>query len=146
MGARVLDKDGKEVTPIMGSYGIGIERILTSCIEQSNDANGFWLPSNIAPFEVIVCPVNVKDENIMKGALEIAQQLERDGFDVLLDDRDERPGVKFKDADLVGVPYRVTIGKRLSEGYLEVVNRSTGEKQDVTISAISQVMKELIRG
>jgi prolyl-tRNA synthetase len=146
MGARVLDKDGKEVTPIMGSYGIGIERILTSCIEQSNDTNGFWLPANIAPFEVIVCPVNVKDENIMKGALEIAQQLERDGFDVLLDDRDERPGVKFKDADLVGVPYRVTIGKRLSEGYLEVVNRSTGEKQDVTISAISQVMKELIRG
>ena len=65
---------------------------------------------------------------------------------MLLDDRDERPGVKFKDADLVGVPYRVTIGKRLSEGYLEVVNRSTGEKQDVTISAISQVMKELIRG
>ena len=114
MGARVLDKNGKEVTPIMGSYGIGIERILTAAVEQSNDENGFWLPPPIAPFEIVVTPTNVNDEALLKAAVDIATRLEAAGFDVLLDDRDERPGVKFKDADLVGIPFRVTVGK---EGY-----------------------------
>src|SRR5207253_6293938 len=112
MGARVLDKNGKEVTPIMGSYGIGIERILTAAVEQSNDENGFWLPSAIAPFEIIVTPMNVSDDKLCSTAIEIAHNLEAAGFDVLLDDRDERPGVKFKDADLVGIPFRVTVGKK----------------------------------
>src|SRR5271155_931129 len=103
MGARVLDKNGKEVMPIMGSYGIGIERILTAAVEQSNDENGFWLPPSIAPFEIVVTPTNVNDEKLRTTAEEIARRLEAAGFDVLLDDRDERPGVKFKDADLVGM-------------------------------------------
>ena len=92
MGARVLDKNGKEVTPIMGSYGIGIERILTAAVEQSNDENGFWLPPQIAPFEIIVTPTNVGDEKIRSTAEDIASRLEAAGYDVLLDDRDERPG------------------------------------------------------
>jgi len=121
MGARVLDVNGKEVTPIMGSYGIGMERILTSCIEQSNDQNGFWLPASIAPFQVVVVPTNTADEGINSAAIAIAHRLEDAGMDVLLDDRDERPGVKFKDADLVGIPYRVNVGKKLAEGLIEVV-------------------------
>src|ERR1700689_4190255 len=89
MGAGVLDRNGKEVTVIMGCYGIGIERILTAAVEQSNDENGFWLPPSIAPFEIVVFPVNVKDETLLKTAIDIANSLEAAGFDVLLDDRDE---------------------------------------------------------
>lgn len=144
MGLRVLDKNGKEVMPIMGCYGIGIERILTAAVEQSNDENGFWLPTSIAPFEIVVSPVNMKDEAIRNSAENIAQQLEKAGFDVVLDDRDERPGVKFKDADLVGIPYRVTVGKKVTEGTVEVVLRSTREVRDVTISAIVQQFQELL--
>src|SRR5580700_2570462 len=136
MGARVLDKNGKEVMPIMGSYGIGIERILTAAVEQANDENGFWLPPTIAPFEIVVAPVNVKDEAVKSAAEDIAGRLEAAGFDVVLDDRDERPGVKFKDADLVGIPFRITVGKKVTEGTVEVVIRSTREVRDVTISAI----------
>jgi prolyl-tRNA synthetase len=142
MGARVLDKNGREVTPIMGSYGIGIERILTAAIEQSNDQNGFSLPPSIAPFEIIVSPTNVKDENLLRTAVDIATRLEESGFDVLLDDRDERPGVKFKDADLVGIPFRVTVGKKVTEGTVEVVRRSTGEVQDASIAAISEYFQK----
>ncbi len=136
MGAHVLDKDGKEVMPIMGCYGIGIERILTSSIEQAYDENGFWLPPQIAPFEVVVTPTNVRDASLAKGAEEVAAKLETAGFDVLLDDRDERPGVKFKDADLVGIPVRVNVGKKFAEGILEVIHRSTRESLDATMPEI----------
>jgi prolyl-tRNA synthetase len=145
MGSRVLDKDGKEVTPVMGCYGIGIERILTSSIEQSNDENGFWLPANIAPFEVVVTSTNVKDETLAKGSEEIAAKLEAAGFDVLLDDRDERPGVKFKDADLVGIPVRVNVGKKYAEGKVEVIHRSTRESLDATIPEIVEKIAAWIR-
>jgi prolyl-tRNA synthetase len=145
MGARVLDKNGKEVTPIMGCYGIGIERILTAAVEQSNDENGFWLPPSIAPFEIVVTPVHVKDENVLKGAIDIAASLETAGFDVILDDRDERPGVKFKDADLVGIPFRITVGKKVTEGTVEVVLRSTHEVRDVTISAVVEYFRGVLR-
>jgi prolyl-tRNA synthetase len=141
MGARVLDKNGKEVTPIMGSYGIGIERILTAAIEQNNDDNGFWLAPAIAPFEIVVTPTNVGDEKILSTALDIAGRLEAAGFEVLLDDRDERPGVKFKDADLVGIPFRITVGKKVTEGTVEVVLRSTREVRDVTITAIVEYLQ-----
>jgi prolyl-tRNA synthetase len=136
MGARVLDKNGKEVMPIMGCYGIGIERILTAAVEQSNDENGFWLPPAIAPFEIVVTPTNVKDESLLRTATDIGTRLESAGFEVILDDRDERPGVKFKDADLVGIPFRITVGKKVTEGTVEVVLRSTREVRDVTITAI----------
>jgi len=143
MGARVLDRSGKEVTLIMGCYGIGIERILTAAVEQSNDENGFWLPPQIAPFEIIVTPTNASDDKLLNTAAEIATRLEAAGFDVLLDDRDERPGVKFKDADLVGIPFRVTVGKKVTEGTVEVVHRSTREVQDVSIAAIREYFKAL---
>jgi prolyl-tRNA synthetase len=145
MGARVLDRNGKEVTPIMGSYGIGIERILTAAVEQGNDENGFWLPPSIAPFEVVVAPVNVKDDAVKSAAEDIARRLEAAGFDLILDDRDERPGVKFKDADLVGIPFRITVGKKVTEGTVEVVLRSTRELRDVTISAVVEHFQELLR-
>jgi prolyl-tRNA synthetase len=144
MGLRVLDKNGKEVMPIMGCYGIGIERILTAAVEQSNDENGFWLPAAIAPFEIVVAPVNVKDEAVRVAAEDIAKGLEAAGFDVILDDRDERPGVKFKDADLVGIPFRITVGKKVTEGTVEVVPRSTREVRDVKITAIVEHFRELL--
>jgi prolyl-tRNA synthetase len=143
MGARVLDQNGKEVAPIMGSYGIGIERILTAAIEQNNDENGFWLPPSIAPFEVVVVSTNSKDEAIRNASEAIARQLEAAGRDVLLDDRDERPGVKFKDADLVGIPFRINVGKKVTEDTVEVVRRSTLEREDVKISAISEYFQAL---
>ncbi|HTF42280.1 MAG TPA: proline--tRNA ligase, partial [Terriglobales bacterium] len=145
MGARVLDNNGREVTPIMGSYGIGVERILTAAIEQSNDENGFWLPSSIAPFEIVVSPTNVKDQSLIGTAVDIANRLESAGFDVLLDDRDERPGVKFKDADLVGIPFRVTVGKKVTEGTVEVVKRSTREIQDASIATITEYFQKVLR-
>jgi prolyl-tRNA synthetase len=145
MGARVLDKNGKEVTPIMGSYGIGIERILTASVEQGNDENGFWLPPQIAPFEIVVTPTNVSDEKIKAAAEDIATRLESAGYQVLLDDRDERPGVKFKDADLVGIPFRVTVGKKVTEGTVEVVRRSTRQMEDASISAITDYFQKNLR-
>jgi prolyl-tRNA synthetase len=145
MGARVLDKNGKEVMPIMGCYGIGIERILTAAIEQANDENGFWLPASIAPFEIVVSIISVKDEQAMKAGYEIAGGLEGAGFDVIIDDRDERPGVKFKDADLVGIPFRINVGKKVTEGTVEVVLRSTHETRDVRISAIVEHFQSLLR-
>jgi prolyl-tRNA synthetase len=145
MGARVLDKNGKEVMPIMGCYGIGIERILTAAVEQSNDENGFWLPPSIAPFEIVVSPTNVKDESLLNAAVDIAARLEAAGFDVILDDRDERPGVKFKDADLVGIPFRITVGKKVTEGTVEVVIRSTREVRDVTILAVVEHLQGMLR-
>jgi prolyl-tRNA synthetase len=143
MGARVLDQNGREVMPIMGCYGIGVERILTAAVEQSHDEQGFWLPPQIAPFAIVVTPTNASDERLLKIAQDVTGQLEAAGFDVLLDDRDERPGVKFKDADLVGMPFRVTVGKKVTEGMLEVVDRSTREIKDVTIAAIGAYFEAL---
>jgi len=145
MGARVLDRNGKEVTPIMGSYGIGIERILTAAVEQSNDENGFWLPPAIAPFEIVVTPTNVKDASLLSAAVDIATRLESAGFDVILDDRDERPGVKFKDADLVGIPFRITVGKKVTEGTVEAVLRSTREVRDVRIATVVEYFQGVLR-
>ena len=125
MGARVLDVNGKEVMPIMGCYGIGIERILTAAIEQSNDQNGFWLPVSIAPFTVVVTVTNVGDAALRETGEKLAAELEKAGLDVLLDDRDERAGVKFKDADLVGIPFRINVGKKAASGQAELVSRAT---------------------
>ncbi|MGH9565629.1 MAG: His/Gly/Thr/Pro-type tRNA ligase C-terminal domain-containing protein, partial [Candidatus Angelobacter sp.] len=109
-------------------------------------AEGFWLPRSIAPFEVVVTPTNVTDANLLRVSEQIAQQLEASGFSVLLDDRDERPGVKFKDADLVGIPYRINVGKKVTEGKVEVVTRSTRQSQDATIGAIEGQFREIVQG
>jgi prolyl-tRNA synthetase len=141
LGARVLDPNGKEVTPIMGSYGIGIERILTASVEQNNDANGFWLPRAIAPFDVVVTVTNVADAKLLAAGEEIAASLEAAGFDVLLDDRDERAGVKFKDADLIGIPYRVNVGKKAAEGKVELVTRATASSEDVVVGEVAETLR-----
>jgi prolyl-tRNA synthetase len=144
MGVTVLDPNGKEVMPIMGCYGIGIERILTAAIEQSNDANGFWLPASIAPFTVVVTVTNVTDTLLRETGEKVAAELEAAGLDVLLDDRDERAGVKFKDADLVGIPYRVTVGKKAAEGKVELVKRAVAGSEDVLIGELVGRLKDLV--
>jgi len=138
MGASVLNRDGKETTPIMGSYGIGIERILTAAIESSaarfaaqNQFDTYALPPSIAPFQVVVTITNVREPDLLAAGEAIAEQLTATGFDVLLDDRDERAGVKFKDADLIGVPFRIAIGKKLAEGKIEFLNRLTNQTDDI---------------
>jgi len=145
MGARVLDENGKEVTPIMGSYGIGIERILTAAIEQSNDKNGFWLPAAIAPFTVVVTVTNSSDAALAEPAAALAAELEAAGLDVLLDDRDERAGVKFKDADLVGIPYRINVGKKAAGGIVELVTRATSTSVDVGLNEVVALVKERVQ-
>jgi prolyl-tRNA synthetase len=145
MGARVLDPNGKEVTPIMGSYGIGIERILTAAIEQSHDANGFCLPTSIAPFTVVVTVTNMADAILREAGEKIAAELDAAGLDVLLDDRDERAGVKFKDADLVGIPYRINVGKKTSSGAVELVTRATSSRVDIAMTDVVAQLKERVQ-
>ena len=145
MGATVLNRDGKEVTPIMGSYGIGVERILTAAIETSaaqNQGEAYALPAAIAPFQVIVTITNIKEPALVEAADQIAAALDAAGIDVLLDDRDERAGVKFKDADLTGVPYRIAVGKKLTEGQVELLDRLRNETTDVEVSAVVSALKE----
>jgi prolyl-tRNA synthetase len=143
MGARVLDPNGKEVAPIMGSYGIGIERILTSAIEQSHDANGFCLPASIAPFTVVVTVTNISDATLIEAGEKLATELEATGLDVLLDDRDERAGVKFKDADLIGIPYRINVGKKIATGQVELVTRAKASSVDVDLGDVVALVKQL---
>ena len=145
LGVTVLDPNGKEVMPIMGCYGIGIERILTSAIEQSYDANGFWLPVSIAPFTVVVTVTNVTDTLLRETGEKLAAELEAAGIDVLLDDRDERAGVKFKDADLVGIPYRINVGKKVAEGKVELVTRAAAASEDVQLSEITAILLDMTR-
>jgi prolyl-tRNA synthetase len=160
MGARVLNADGKEVMPIMGCYGIGIERILTAAIESSaakfkthfpdaepsiTSSDQYALPPSIAPFEVVITVTNVRETDLLAAGEGIASELTAAGVDVLLDDRDERAGVKFKDAELIGVPYRINVGKKLAEGKVEVVDRLLHTTQDVTLQALSEHIKSLLR-
>jgi prolyl-tRNA synthetase len=141
MGLRVLNEDGKEVAPIMGSYGIGMERILSCAVELYHDKDGMAMPPSIAPFTVVITPVNFAEPAQREAALKLYRECREAGFDTLLDDRDERPGVKFKDADLIGIPYRVTIGKKLSEGKLEFVERRTKTSTDVKIDEAVELLR-----
>ncbi len=133
MGATFLDEEGAARPIQMGSYGIGVGRILAAAIELSADGDGIRWPITIAPFEVVITPVNVADEEVMSVATAIYEELLDEGIDVLLDDRDARPGVKFKDADLIGVPIRVTIGKGVKNGVIEIYERQTKTTTEVSI-------------
>src|SRR5258708_39561687 len=136
MGASVLTQDGKEVPIVMGSYGIGVERILTAAIEQQHDADGIIWPKSIAPFDVVVTVTNMKQDELRDAGEMLYQDLQRAGLDVLIDDRDERAGVKFKDADLIGIPYRITVGKKISDGLLEFFYRRAKKSEEVkTVAA-----------
>ena len=124
----IFDKNGKNIPIVMGCYGIGIGRTAASAIEQNYDESGIIWPKAIAPFEVVVIPVNTNDEEVIKKADDIYESLLNMGVDVLIDDRNERAGVKFNDADLIGCPVRVSVGKKtLSAGKVEVLIRRTKE-------------------
>ena len=146
LGATVLDENGREVPIIMGSYGIGVSRLLSAIVEQNSDENGIIWPRSIAPFDIHVVPVNVKKEEQVKLATEITAMLEDAGYKVLVDDRKERPGVKFADADLIGLPDRITVGKKADEGIVEIKLRRTGEtlevKTDELLNSIKILLKE----
>ncbi|AIE59687.1 Proline-tRNA ligase 1 [Bacillus methanolicus MGA3] len=147
MNAVYLDENGKSQPMIMGCYGIGVSRTLAAVAEQFNDEKGLVWPANIAPFHVHVIAVNMKDEAQTSLAEEIYTELQRNRYEVLLDDRHERPGVKFADADLIGIPVRVTVGKKASEGIVEVKVRKTGEMQEIhkddLLPALADILKNL---
>ena len=128
----------------MGSYGIGVERILCAAIELYADKDGMSMPASIAPFEVVITPVNYSDSDAEAGRGRPLERCSAAGLDAVLDDRDERPGVKFKDADLVGIPYRITIGKKLAQGLVEVVERRTKQSADVPLAEAAQYVHERI--
>jgi prolyl-tRNA synthetase len=146
MGLQVLDKDGQEQTVIMGSYGIGVERVLCAAVELYNDADGISMPAAIAPFEAVVTPVNMGDAGQKQAAEDLYTQLKALGIDVVLDDRDERPGVKFKDAELIGIPWRVTVGKKLAQGVVEVVERRTKTMTEVPLVDVVAFLNGKLRG
>jgi len=147
MGATVLTVEGKPVPIVMGSYGIGVERIITAAIEQHHDADGIIWPKTIAPFDVVVTVTNTKDERLREAAEKLYQDLQRAGLETLLDDRDERAGVKFKDADLIGLPYRITLGKKVTDGVVELFERQTRTTEDVKLSDIvSRVQRLALAG
>ena len=135
MKANFLDADGKINDIIMGCYGIGIGRTAAAAIEQNHDENGIIFPMAIAPFHVIITMLNPKDEAVAKAGTDLYEQLLAEGVEVLLDDRNDRPGAKFKDADLIGIPLRVTVGSRgLDEGMFELQERRSGERELVPVA------------
>ena len=145
MKAVYLDKDGQEKIMVMGCYGIGIGRTVAACIEQNFDENGIVWPMPLAPYQVIITPVNVNEVDIMKAAESIYSSMLNCGIEVILDDRDERAGVKFKDADLIGIPIRITVGqKNLASGNIELKIRKTGENRLYPLPKIVQEVKILI--
>ncbi len=145
MGAQVLDQNGRLTDVMMGSYGIGISRLLSAVAEQQADENGLVWPDSIAPFDVHVIPVNAKNDDQMKVANEITTDLEAAGLEVLVDDRKERAGVKFADSDLIGLPIRVTVGKKATEGIVEVKIRKTGETIEVKVAELVNTIQILLK-
>ncbi len=143
LGAEVLDEDGKSMTIVMGSYGIGLERALAALAETYHDEAGLKWPMQVAPFEVVITVVRPDDQDTMDAAETIYRALVEGGVEVLLDDRDERPGVKFADSELVGIPLRVTVGPRgVAEKSAELFDRRDGEKQDL---ALDNAVETLLR-
>jgi prolyl-tRNA synthetase len=142
MHANVLDSNGREGPIVMGSYGIGLERILSAAAEQNHDKDGMFLPRSIAPFDVILTAATMDDPSVRSAAEKMYKEMQEQSMDVLFDDRAERPGVKFKDADLIGVPFRVTVGKRKYEqGLVEIFRRSTKQIEDVKIEDAIGILK-----
>lgn len=147
MKALYLDRNGKEQLMVMGCYGIGIGRTMAACVEQHYDEDGIIWPMSIAPYHVIITPVNMNEASLAEASQHLYQSLQSEGIDVILDDRDERAGVKFKDADLLGIPLRITVGpKRLVEGKVEVKIRKSGEvlalSLDETVKFVVNTIKE----
>jgi len=141
MGATVLDRDGREVPIVMGSYGIGIGRLIAAIIENKADEHGIVWPVAVAPYEIVIIQLQGNSKQVMETAESWYAELQQDGWDVALDDRDARPGVKFKDADLLGYPFQIVVSERnLAEGNLELKRRSDGEKVLVKLGDARQVL------
>lgn len=145
LNATYLDENGKEQLLVMGSHGIGVSRTMAAIIEQSYDDNGIIWPVAIAPYKAVVTIINVKQEEQVHLAYEIYEGLKASGMDVLIDDRDERPGVKFKDSELMGIPFNITVGKRAGEGVVEFKTRATGEKLELTVHEAIQALEKAIQ-
>jgi prolyl-tRNA synthetase len=144
MGATFLDADGKAKPFVMGCYGIGVSRLMATAVEQHHDENGIRWPMSIAPYSVIVTPLG-KDPSVHEAATGVYDELRDAGVEVLLDDRDERPGVKFKDADLLGIPLRITVGGRgLERGVVELKSRSEENSKEIARSAIVDATRAAI--
>lgn len=139
-----IDEEGQEQPMIMGYYGIGINRTLAAVIEQNNDENGIIWPMEIAPYQVIIVPVNVLDEKVMDIAYNMYERLRKSNIEVILDDRNERAGVKFKDADLIGIPIRINIGRKAQEGLVEFKPRRTHEALTLTVDEAIEKTMELV--
>jgi prolyl-tRNA synthetase len=145
LGATYLDAEGREQPIEMGCYGIGVSRLVAAAIEQNHDANGIIWPLSIAPFHVLLLPINYKDKAIQDASDGLYAELQKRGVEVLLDDRDERPGVKFKDADLIGIPLRVTIGaKGLEKGCIELRRRRDGKTEEVPVGDAAQKIHGIV--
>jgi prolyl-tRNA synthetase len=145
LGTTVLDESGESRPVVMGCYGIGIQRAMAAVVERCHDENGIIWPISVAPYEVVITVVNPKEVETSEAASNLYEALVGDGIEVLLDDREERPGVKFKDADLIGIPYRVVVGpKGLAEGKVEVVRRKTGKSRNVDVRKAAPSITETI--
>jgi prolyl-tRNA synthetase len=144
-GLTYLDEKNQSHPVVMGCYGIGPGRVMAAVVEQNNDEHGIKFPISIAPFTVAICLLNTKDENSVTIANKIYDELNQNGIDTLLDDRDERPGVKFKDLDLIGIPIRVTIGKKINDGLVEFKLRSEESSQDINVNDIVKFIEDYAR-
>lgn len=144
MGLQYLDKNNKLQPVVMGSYGIGLERCMAAVVEQHNDEHGIIWPISIAPYAVSIVIISMKDEKQKQAAKEMYEALENAGIEVLLDDRDERPGVKFKDMELIGIPYRVTVGRGIADGKVELVDRSSNEKIEISVEECIERLKNAL--
>ena len=145
LGATYLDAEGRERPIEMGCYGIGITRLVAAAIEQNHDANGIIWPFSIAPFHLLLLPINYKDKAIHEVSDELYQELQKRGLEVLMDDRDERPGVKFKDGDLIGIPLRVTIGaKGLEKGCVELRLRRDGKTEEISVAEAADKIQAVV--
>lgn len=145
LDAVVLDENGRQIPIIMGCYGIGVSRLLSAIVEQHSDENGIVWPRSIAPFDVHVIPVNVKKEEQVELSEKVTELLENAGYKVLVDDRKERPGVKFADSDLIGIPARITVGKKAAEGIVEIKLRRTGETLEVKLDELLNSLQILLK-
>lgn len=145
LDAVVLDENGRQLPIIMGCYGIGVSRLLSAIVEQHSDENGIVWPRSIAPFDVHVIPVNVKKEEQVELSEKVTELLENAGYKVLVDDRKERPGVKFADSDLIGIPARITVGKKAAEGIVEIKLRRTGETLEVKLDELLNSLQILLK-
>ncbi len=144
MGATYTSESGEELPLYMGCYGVGVSRVAQAAVEQSYDKDGIIWPVAIAPYHAIICVPNVGDAAQMEAAEKLYTELNAAGIETLLDDRNERAGVKFKDADLIGIPYRIVTGRSLKDGKLEVVDRATKKSQDIPIDEVVSTIKQWI--